>query len=157
VCSDLALVTVGPPAFLFFAFLILIFCSALRLGLAASFCTSGSHQFSQMDLVNDASFDTYIVSDKCTTVTSTTATTTTGTETSTTLGCVDSLYQGPIGQQRGTVEFRIAFDDGVPVEQCLAGCTATANCAGISHDVGRTIFSFGAEVYYLSGIFSLVL
>jgi hypothetical protein len=86
-------------------------------------------------------------------MTTVTHTSSTATETSTTLNCVDSLYQGPIGQQRGTVEFRIAFDGGVPLEQCLAGCTAMANCVGISHEVGRTIFLFGAELYYLSGMF----
>jgi hypothetical protein len=35
--------------------------------------------------------------------------------------------------------FRIAFADGVQVEQCLTECTADVNCAGISHKVGGNL------------------
>jgi hypothetical protein len=35
--------------------------------------------------------------------------------------------------------FRIAFAEGVPLEQCLTECTADDNCAGISHEAGDYI------------------
>jgi hypothetical protein len=56
--------------------------------------------------------------------------------------------------QKGANAFRITADAGVPLEQCLAECTAIVNCVGISHEVGRIIFVFGAELQQLSGMFS---
>jgi hypothetical protein len=73
------------------------------------------------------------------TVTQTSTTSTTETQTSTTIGCVGSLYQGPIVKKKGINTFRIAAAFDVPLEQCLAECTADVNCAGISHIVGGNI------------------
>jgi hypothetical protein len=43
--------------------------------------------------------------------------------------------------KRGKNSFRLGFEDGVPVEQCLAECTAQVDCAGVSHEAGETITS----------------
>jgi hypothetical protein len=59
-------------------------------------------------------------------------TTTTVTQTSTTSRC----FQGPIVQQKGRNTFRIAFEDSVPLEQCLTECAALVNCVGISFRAG---------------------
>jgi hypothetical protein len=53
-----------------------------------------------------------------------------------TAACVDSLYQGPLENQKGRNTFRISFADNVVVDQCLADCTANVNCVGISHEAG---------------------
>jgi hypothetical protein len=66
-----------------------------------------------------------------------TGTTTTVTQTSTTTAC----FQDPKVNQRGRNAFRIATDDDVPLEQCLADCTALSECAGISHRAGNNINS----------------
>jgi hypothetical protein len=75
-----------------------------------------------------------------TTVTQTSTTSTTETQTSTTIGCVGSLYQGPIMEKKGINTFRIAAAFDVPLEQCLAECTADVNCVGISHGVGGNTY-----------------
>jgi hypothetical protein len=41
--------------------------------------------------------------------------------------------------KRGKNLFRLGFEEGVPVEQCLAECTAQVDCAGVSHRAGETI------------------
>jgi hypothetical protein len=74
-----------------------------------------------------------------TTVTQTSTTSTAETQTSTTIGCVGSLYQGPIVNKKGFNTYRIAAAFDVPLEQCLAQCTANVNCVGISHNVGGNI------------------
>jgi hypothetical protein len=59
-------------------------------------------------------------------------TTTTVAQTSTTSRC----FQGPVVQQKGRNAFRIAFEDNVPLEQCLTECTALVNCVGVSFRAG---------------------
>jgi hypothetical protein len=71
-----------------------------------------------------------------TTVTATTVTTTTVTDTTTTSTC--AKYDAPIVDQKGANVFRISASDDVPLEACLAACTAkSSNCAGVSHKVGE--------------------
>jgi hypothetical protein len=79
--------------------------------------------------------DTTTTTETETTITTLTTTSTTVTQSTTTIGCVGSLYAGPIVNKKGRNTFRIAAASGVPLEQCLAECTADVNCVGISHAV----------------------
>jgi hypothetical protein len=60
------------------------------------------------------------------------------TDTTTTSMCAN--YDPPIVNQKGTNGFRISANNDVPLEECLAACTANSgNCAGISHKAGDGI------------------
>jgi hypothetical protein len=86
--------------------------------------------------INNANSDRYR---KC--VTNGFATPPTPVTTTTQLSTTTSeCYQGPIVKQKAINEFRIAFGDDVPLEQCLEGCRTLFNCAGISYRVRDLCF-----------------
>jgi hypothetical protein len=113
--------------------------------------TLRAFQFSQLDVVNNADgFDTYITATGCSTATETaTVTTTTVTQTTTGSECEGLGYGSSLVNKRGKNSFRIAFERGLSLEQCLDECTAAANskrkkgkktCAGVSYEVGLSFF-----------------
>jgi hypothetical protein len=65
------------------------------------------------------------------------AQTTTTTTSTTQLGCVGSLYQGPILNKKGRPKFELFASDGQSVNECAALCEANVDCVGFSHKAGE--------------------